>query len=1252
MPPSLDATEKTPLAPSMIKNTAGTFADASGQQGLSAEEAAKRLAEDGPNSLDPPEKESFWGILLTQMKNMIFLLTLCAACLSWLVGDEVKSSVMIGIVCFVCLANTIGEYSAQDASEALAKMSAPKARVIRSGKEEEVSTKELVVGDVVKIFMGDVVPADMVLVSCTDLQTNEAALTGEAHEQVKTTDSRMDSKSTFKENMVYASTSVVSGKGLGEVVATGMCTEMGLIAKRLKHRDETLSLNPLQKSINLLGTLIGSACITVATVATLISYWSKYQNPMSPCADDDGQCLLATSLVRGLILAVSIIPAGLPFIVMVMLRVGSSEMAKRHAVVTRQSAVDYLGATTVVCTDKTGTLTEGKMTAEVVVGLCQVDPSGPPTESSLAFYPLRGASPNGGLFRQDALTAQEKRRMDTDFNPRERRQTFSEPALPDLAEAEEATRPDAAEDALLARAHLVCCFLNCYETTLCCDRSTGWWSTQGNMTEGALKVAAAKGGLWDEEGLGPELLQVTHPRVAELEVPFNPKRKMMATVHRLPPSRRLEVLQFPEGATHVAVVKGAPDKILPKVSQVAGVALNGEGKVLEVSGERPLSEDGRAALRRRNDELSQRALRSILLAVRPLTQQEVESMQASTADERLAALLRPSGLCFLSLWGISDPPRAMVPRSVEECHRAGIRVVMITGDQRPTALAVGRQVHILEGDVDAAEGGLDCTELHEGRPMMLTPSRARRVSKTTAQLLAEIPEEDLAPSLTTSPRLTPSPPLTPSAERTLTVHDLQSEKDDHERRYRSSHELAFLTSNTNVWSRAHPTDKVAIVASLTEQGHVTAMTGDGVNDAPALKHASVGVSMGIAGTEVAKSASELILMDDDFSTIVAAIREGRKIYANVQKYVVFNLSIKAGECVSLLTAIGSGVPMPIRGLQLLFNLVFTHIIPTMALAWEQEESYLMTVPPRKTKRDLVVPPVMWLFRWLPFVLCMPVVVLSCLSVGVWMHTGFLRGNSIIGTSRVGALDQGLFACELAGRLDLDGRFIDDLQPFHCQCFTHPSGLPWTAAVAVEQWGAPVPAEEVEALLDPWTGSTGKLFDKDRTPWKDGVEALVEPCVDRRKVKRWCWKAKALPAEERPVLPLSLNCAAYGARLGQSMAYATIHLGEILSLLTFRMDGFFLSRTFSNPVFNGLLIFNLCCLSTFLYAWPVAGVLELAPLTLSRFAVVLFFDLCLVSLNEAFKVLYREQLRKRNAVLEVQALEQARGGKAKAVTSTV
>mmetsp|Transcript_107650 Transcript_107650/g.347435 ORF Transcript_107650/g.347435 Transcript_107650/m.347435 type:complete len:1249 (-) Transcript_107650:93-3839(-) len=1228
--------EERPLYDSSQPSVGGTFEERS-NLGLTSREAQERLAKDGPNLLDPSEKVSFLAILLTQMKNVIFLLTTCAAFLTWSIGDEVKAYVLVGIVFVVCLLNTIGEYSAQDAAGALAKMTSPKAEVFRDGKVVTLETKELVVGDVVQVNIGDIVPADMAVIETVDLQTNEAALTGEPHEQSKTLEPK-DEGAAFPSNMLFSATSVVAGYGKGEVVATGMRTQVGLIAKRLKSQDQTLDINPLQQSINLLGRYIGGACCAVVIVATFISYASGYQNPMSPCADDDDQCLLVTSIVRGLILAVSIIPHGLPFIVMVMLRVGSSEMAKRQAVVTKQSTVDYLGATTVICTDKTGTLTEGKMTAEVVFGLCHAGAAGEMTESALGFYPLRGNCPNGGLFQAAALETQVKRSMDSKFDLQQRRQAYSEPGLTDFADPDTTPQPGATPDELLAKAHLACAYLNVYGSTLDQDPSTFQWSTSGSMTEVALKVAAAKGGLYDGEGHGLKMMEA-YPRDSNLEVPFTSKRKMMATVHRLPANRQLETLKFPEEATHIAVIKGAPDMLLPKLHAVARApSAEGAAATLAVPGG-PFTERELGLLKERNSDFSRRALRTLLLAVRPLGEAEAAALAELGAKERLMALLAPSDevkdsiseLCFLSLWGIFDPPRSMAQKSVEECHRAGIRVVMITGDQQPTAVAVGRQVSIIADGDDPAFASSPCAELYDTQE---SPVYHRQLRRLRSKGYDEAPANE-------QPEMT----RTDSGEKP--VKEETNEQESPERKYRSKEELDELSSRVSVWSRAAPTDKVTIVESLSSQGHITAMTGDGVNDAPALKKAMVGVSMGISGTEVAKGASELILMDDDFSTIVAAIREGRKIYANVQKYVVFNLSIKAGECTCLLTSISSGMPMPIRGLQLLFNLICTHIIPTMSLAWEDAEDYLMRVPPRETKQDLVVPRVMWLFRWVPFVICMPTAVLTCLSLGVWMHTGFLQGNSIIGSSRVGALEEGLDACEYAGVLDLDGRFLDDASPFHCRCFTHPSGLPWEAPVQVDQWGRVGAQAELDSVFDRWTGGTAHVFDQAKTPWRDGAHSLLEQCKDHHGVRRWCWKKPALATEDRPLLPMAKQCASYGARLGQSMAYVTIHLGEILSLCTYRTDGFFLPYVFSNPVYTALLIFNLCGLMVFIYVPPVANILELAPLTPSRFCTGAFFAFCLMGMNEVCKVMYRIQVKVTVDRLEKEAFLRSRGVNAKA-----
>jgi len=376
---------------------------------------------------------------------------------------------------------------------------------------------------------------------------------------------------------------------------------------------------------------------------------------------------------------------------------------------------------------------------------------------------------------------------------------------------------------------------------------------------------------------------------------------------------------------------------------------------------------------------------------------------------------------------------------------------------------------------------------------------------------------------------------------------------------------------------------------------------------------------------------------------VAAIREGRRIYSNTQKYVTFNLSVKAGECVCLMSAIALGVPMPIRGLQLLFNLVTTHILPPLSLAWERPESYLMQVPPRQTKGDAVVSRLMWLFKWLPFIICMPTIVMSCLALGVWANTGFVRGNNLIGSSRVVALEQGHVACEFAGMLDDVGRFLDDPSPFHCRCHVRPDGSPFAPATQVDQWGRNVDDHVLASTFDRWTGSTGHLFDLENTPWHLGVGGLLEPCVDRRGVKRWCWRDKKPFSDSRPVLPMGQTCAAYGAVLGQSMSYVSIHLGEILTLLSFRTDGFFAPYLCSNRVYLGFLTFNLTALGMYIYFRPISDLLGLAPLSSTRIAIAVCFASTIVVANESAKVLFRKQLRIQNEHLSKIALQRSRTG---------
>jgi soluble P-type ATPase len=462
--------------------------------------------------------------------------------------------------------------------------------------------------------------------------------------------------------------------------------------------------------------------------------------------------------------------------------------------------------------------------------------------------------------------------------------------------------------------------------------------------------------------------------------------------------------------------------------------------------------------------------------------------------------------------------------------------------------------------------------------------------------------------------------------RTLSVHDIKTDADAHEKEYLDTEELAEMTAETNVWSRAEPTDKYTIVESLRYQKFKVAMTGDGVNDAPALKRADVGVAMGIAGTAVTQQAASMVLMDDNFSTILAAVEEGRKIYGNVQKYVIFNLCVKGSECLVCMIAIFANLPMPISGLPQLVNLVATHIIPPISLAWEDKEDYTMTIPPRQTEDDLILDRVFMLFRWIPFLICYALVMIPSIGSYMFMATGFVHMSSVIGSTEAAAVYNGESACQIAGTL-VGGQFIADVLPFHCKCYVRRNY--WTSEVTVvDQWGV---IDDSIVELDRWTGSTGDAYLQANTPWASGPWSLLRGCIDADGIDRLCWTNSTAP---KPLLGAESSCAAYGARKADTMSYVSIQVGEILSLATFRTDGFVGFARFS-PQYMTMLGLNLLVLLCVLTVPWLTEALEFEPLQSDYFLLALIAPAIFVILCEICKPFFREMLAQKHLRLREQ-----------------
>ena len=743
----------------------------SGPRGLSSDEVAKRLQEFGPNELQSNDRISPWSILLEQFKNVLIIILLLATALSAFLGHGVEAIAITVIVLFAVILGFIQEFRAERAIEALRELAAPAATVIRDGHEERVPARDLVPGDLIVLATGDKVPADARLVDAINLQTVEAPLTGESAPVEKHSAPLPDAQlpAADQKNMAFAGTAVTYGRGRALVVATGMATEFGKIARMLQDVDTTKT--PLQKNLDRIGKSLARAAFAVVFVIVILGLFR-------------GQPFIEM-LIFGVALAVAVVPEALPAVVTISLALGVKRMVRRNALIRRLPAVETLGSTSVICSDKTGTLTKDEMTVRKLY----VD--GQMIEVSGTGYEPRG--------------------------------TFS-------ANGSGAARP--ASLSMLLQAAVLASDARVEQ-----KNGAGTWEVKGDPTEGALVVAAAKAGLNKPE-LDKEFSRVS-------EIPFTAETKRMTTLH-----------QTPGGV--VAYSKGAPEVIVQSCSLQ-----------LTASGVERLDEARRSDVLDHARQMAGEALRVLGIAYKP---------HAAVTDAE-------TDMTFLGLAGMIDPPRPEAKAAVRKCEEAGIKVMMITGDHPLTAKAVAEELGLSKN----------------GRVV----NGAELEAMDDAQLEREV-------------------------------------------------------ESIEVCARVSPAHKLRVVTALQNRGQVVAMTGDGVNDAPALKKADIGIAMGITGTDVSKEASAMTLTDDNFASIVAAVEEGRGIFSNIKKYLMYLLSSNIGEIGLMAGATLAGLPLPLTAVQILYVNLATDGLPALALAVDPPEEGLMQRAPRNPRRGIFTRPVVLL----------------------------------------------------------------------------------------------------------------------------------------------------------------------------------------------------------------------------------------------------------------------------------------------------
>lgn len=721
----------------------------SSMNGLTAEEAKKRLEQYGYNKLQEGKHKGVLQVFAEQFADLLVVILIIAAIISALTGGVEGTIVILAVLILNAILGTVQHFKAQKSLDSLKAMAAPNARVIRDGQKMEVPAAELVPGDILLLEAGDVTAADGRVLQNFSLQVSESALTGES-ENVNKIDTPIDQDELplgDRLNMVYSSSLVSYGRAVVLVTGTGMQTEIGKIADLMESAQEKAT--PLQRSLDDFSKKLSIIIMVICAIVFGLGVWRNMG--------------LAESLMFAVALAVAAIPEALSSIVTIGLAIGTQKMAKENAIIKNLRAVEGLGCVSVICSDKTGTLTQNRMT-------------------------VKKAYANGKVW-----------------------------------EPEEAEGNDKAMGGLVA------------ESVLCNDGAINGETAVGDPTETALlSFCRTIGG--DENKVREEF-----PRLQE--IPFDSDRKLMSTLHFR--NERYEML-----------IKGAPDVLL---ARCASVEQNGE--VL------PLTDEIRSAIVDQNRDFSSQGLRVLAFAKKVLS----ENRPLTLEDE--------NDLIFTGLIAMMDPPRVESAPAVADCRRAGIRPVMITGDHKITASAIAREIGILQDGDRAVEG----SELEK-----------------------------------------------------MTDEELRNE-----------------VEHISVYARVSPEHKIRIVRAWQDRGHVAAMTGDGVNDAPALKQADIGIAMGITGTEVSKDAASMILTDDNFATIVKAVANGRNVYTNIKNSIQFLLSGNlAGILVVMITSL-FGLPLPFTAVQLLFINLLTDSLPALAVNMEKPTGDLLNQKPRSPKEGIL-----------------------------------------------------------------------------------------------------------------------------------------------------------------------------------------------------------------------------------------------------------------------------------------------------------